>query len=142
MPRNRYGEWHGGPDPLAPPYDVRGALDELGDSVLEGLTPGEALRDLMRRGFTGRRGLDDLLRQVRKRQKEARRAGRLDGTLDRVRELLDQALESERRALFPDPSDNARLAEAELDALPRDTARAVRELRGPRQPVPRDEAIA
>ena len=28
MPRNRYGEWHGGPDPLAPPYDVRGALDD------------------------------------------------------------------------------------------------------------------
>jgi len=68
MNRSRYGEWRGGGDPLAPPYDVREALDELGDSVLEGLTPGEALRDLMRRGMSGRRGLDDLLRQVRKRQ--------------------------------------------------------------------------
>src|SRR5581483_4977623 len=47
---------------------------------------------------------------------------------DQVRELLDQTLEQERRALFPDPDDSARLAEAELDALPRDTARAVREL--------------
>jgi uncharacterized protein with von Willebrand factor type A (vWA) domain len=128
MSRNRYGEWRGGADPLAPPYDVREALDELGDAVLEGLTPGQALRELMRRGMTGRRGLDDLLRQVRKRQKESRRAGRLDGTLEQVRELLDRAVAAERKALFPDPSDDARLAETELDALPRDTARAVREL--------------
>src|SRR3954447_26865218 len=126
--KSRYGEWRGGADPLAPPYDVREALDELGESVLDGMSPGEALQQLMRQGLAGRRGLDDLLRQVRRQQREARRAGRLDGTLDQVRELLDQALEEERRALFPDPSDNARLAEAELDALPRDTARAVREL--------------
>jgi uncharacterized protein with von Willebrand factor type A (vWA) domain len=126
--RSRYGEWRGGPDPLAPPYDVRAALDEMGDAVLEGMTPGEALRDLLRRGLESRRGLDDLLRQVRQRQKQARRAGRLDGTLEQVRELLDRAVDAERRALFPDPSDDARLAEAELDALPRDTARAVREL--------------
>ena len=30
----RYGPYADGPDPLAPPYDVRGALDALGDSVL------------------------------------------------------------------------------------------------------------
>jgi uncharacterized protein with von Willebrand factor type A (vWA) domain len=107
---------------------VRAALDELGDSVLDGLTPGEALRDLLRRGLDGRRGMDDLLREVRRRQKQSRRAGRLDGTLEQVRELLDRALTAERQTLFPDPSDDARLAEAELDALPRDTARAVREL--------------
>ena len=29
----------GGPDPLAPPFDARGALDELGDAVLDGPTP-------------------------------------------------------------------------------------------------------
>src|SRR3954462_12089000 len=92
------------------------------------MSPGEALQQLMRQGLTGRRGLDDLLLQVRRQQREARRAGRLDGTLEEGRELLDRALEDERRARFPDPSDNARLAEAELDALPRDTARAVREL--------------
>jgi uncharacterized protein with von Willebrand factor type A (vWA) domain len=57
-----------------------------------------------------------------------RRSGRLDGTLDEVRELLDRALTAERAELFPDPSDDARLAEAELDALPDETARAVREL--------------
>ena len=53
---------------------------------------------------------------------------RLDGTLDQVRELLDAAVAEERRALFPDPDDSARMAEAELDALPKDTSRAVRAL--------------
>ena len=128
MSRARYGEWHGGEDPLAPPYDVSDALDQLGDSILDGLSPAEAFRSLTRRGLSGRRGLDDLMRDIRNRQREARRAGRLDGTLERVRELLDEALDSERRALFPDPSDEARLAEAELDSLPQQTARAVREL--------------
>jgi uncharacterized protein with von Willebrand factor type A (vWA) domain len=128
MTRSRYGEWRGGDDPLAPPYDVTDALDQLGDSILDGLSPAEAFRALTRRGLANRRGLDDLMREIRERQRQARQAGRLDGTLERVRELLDQALDAERRALFPDPSDEARLAEAELDALPEQTARAVREL--------------
>jgi uncharacterized protein with von Willebrand factor type A (vWA) domain len=128
MSRNRYGEWRGGDDPLAGPYDLSSALDDIGDSVLDGMTPAEAMQQLMRRGVNGRRGLDDLLRAVRERARQARQAGRLDGTLEEVRDLLDRALEAERRELFPDPSDDARLAEAELDALPQETARAVREL--------------
>jgi len=127
--RSRYGAWGGGPDPLAPPYDVASAVDELGDRVLAGDTVRQALRDLLRRGPTGMRGLDDLRRQARRQAKDAQQRGRLDGTLQEVRQLLEQALEQERQALFPDPSDAARLAEAELDALPRDTARAVRELK-------------
>src|SRR5947209_1612836 len=124
----RYGRWAGGPDPLASPLDAATALDELGDSVLAGANPYEALHSLLRRGMAGQRGLDDLLRRVRDRRADTRRRGRLDGTLEQVRELLDQALEQERAALFPDPGDAARLAEAELDALPSDTARAVRQL--------------
>ncbi len=124
----RYGRWDGGADPLAPPYDVAGALDELGDAVLEGASPNEALSGLLRRGLEGRRGLDDLLRKVRGRQREVRRRGSLDGTLEEVRALLDRALGQERAALFPDPADAARLAEAELDTLPDDPARTVRAL--------------
>lgn len=127
-PAYRYGAWHGGRDPLEPPFDVAAALDEMGDAVLDGASPGEALRSLLRRGAEGRRGLDDLLRDVRRRQREARSRGRLDGTLEQVREMLERALDQERAALFPDPDDSARLAEAELDALPRDPARAVRQL--------------
>jgi uncharacterized protein with von Willebrand factor type A (vWA) domain len=134
MSRYRYGAYHDGPDPLAPPYDIRSALDAMGDSVLEGTSPGEALRELLRRGLPGdqgdrsRRGLDDLLRQVRERRRALRDQGRLDGTLEQARALLDTAIGQERAELFPDPSDEARLREAELDTLPDDTAQAIRRL--------------
>jgi len=124
----RYGAWAGGPDPLAEPYDVGEAMDRIGDDVLAGSTPGEALRQLLQRGADGLRGLDDLRRRVRERRQRLRRSGRLDGTLEEVRRLLDTALAAERRELFADPSDDARLAEAELDTLPDDTAGAVRAL--------------
>ena len=35
----RYGPYRDGPDPLESPYDVRGAVDALGDSVLDGSDP-------------------------------------------------------------------------------------------------------
>ncbi|ABK53665.1 von Willebrand factor, type A [Acidothermus cellulolyticus 11B] len=124
----RYGPFHDGPDPLAPPYDVARALDELGDDVLSGASPADALRKLLRHGAPGLRGTDDLLRQVRERRRALRESGRFGGTLEQARALLDKAIGQERAALFPDPSDDARLREAELDALPADTARAIRAL--------------
>ena len=78
--------------------------------------------------MNGRRGLDDLLRRVRERQREIRSRGRLDGILEEARALLDTAVGQERAELFPDPSDEARLREDELDALPSDTAQAIRRL--------------
>jgi len=128
MANYRYGEYDGGPDPLAAPYDVRGALDDMGDSILGGGTPAEALRDLLRRGWQDRRGLDDMLRRVRERSRELRNRGRLDGMLEQARALLDTAIGQERAELFPDPSDDARLREADLDALPSDTSQAIRQL--------------
>ncbi|WP_214103724.1 vWA domain-containing protein [Acrocarpospora catenulata] len=131
MTSYRYGEYQDGPDPLAPPYDVRAALDEMGDAILSGSTPLDALRDLFKRGLPDaqdRRGLDDLLRQVRERRRRLRENTRLDGTLERARALLDKAIGQERAQLFPDPSDDARFREAQLDALPADTARAIQEL--------------
>ncbi|MCW2707067.1 MAG: von Willebrand factor type [Frankiales bacterium] len=125
----RYGAWAGGRDPLEPPFDVAEAVDEIGDRVMAGDSVRQALRDLLRRGTDGLRGLEDLRRQAGIRQRELRKQGRLDGTLQEVRELLDKALELERSALFPDPSDSARMAEMELDGLPSDTARAVQELK-------------
>ena len=96
-----------------------------------GASPADALRDLLRRGLSGpraRRGLDDLLRRVRDRQREIRGRGRLDGILEQARALLDTAIGQERAELFPDPSDEARMREADLDALPADTAQAIRRL--------------
>jgi uncharacterized protein with von Willebrand factor type A (vWA) domain len=128
VPGYRYGRYAGGPDPLEPPYDVRGAVDALGESVLDGSDPTSALRDLLRRGLSGHRGLDDLLRRVRERQREIRNRGHLDGILDQVRALLDTAIGQERAELFASPDDLARLREAELDDLPADTAQAIRQL--------------
>jgi len=124
----RYGPYTGGPDPLEPPYDVRGAVDALGESVLEGTDPSSALRDLLRQGMSGHRGLDDMLRRVRDRQREVRNRGRLDGVLEQVRAMLDKAIGEERAELFPDPSDAARMREDELDSVPSDTSRAIRQL--------------
>ena len=128
MANYRYGPYDDGPDPLAAPYDVREALDEMGERILGGDNTRDALRDLLRRGWQDRQGLDDLMRRVRERQRELRNSGRLDGMLEQARELLDEALETERGELFPDPSDDARLREAELDNLPNDTSRAIRQL--------------
>lgn len=128
MRRVRYGRYLDGDDPLSPPFDVAGALDELGEKVLSGDGPAEGLRELLRTGLSGRQGLQDLAHQVRRQQAAVRERGRLDGSLDDVRGLLDDAVEAERQTLFPDPSDDARFRESVLDQLPRETARAVREL--------------
>ncbi|MCA1820781.1 MAG: VWA domain-containing protein [Pseudonocardia sp.] len=126
--RYSYGPWHGGPDPLAPPPDLSAALDQIGRDVMDGASPRAAMRELLRRGLPGTRGMDELARRIWQRRAEITRRHRLDGTLQQVRELLNKALAAERQALFPDPDDDARFREARLDALPPDTARAVTEL--------------
>ena len=55
-------------------------------------------------------------------------AAGLDGILEQARALLDTAIGQERAELFPDPGDEARMREADLDALPADTAQAIRQL--------------
>lgn len=126
--RFRYGPWRGGPDPLAPPYDLRKVLDEVGDEVLAGGSLREALRDLMRRGTDGNRGLDELRQRIRRQRRAAERRGHLGATLDQVRAALDQALAAEQETLAGMEDDDARLAEMELATLPDDTAGAVRAL--------------
>ncbi|MEH1165529.1 VWA domain-containing protein [Micromonospora sp. CPCC 205539] len=126
--RFRYGQWRGGPDPLAPPYDVREAVDAVGAEVLAGGSLREALRDLLRRGPQGRGGLDDLAARARRLRREALRRGDLDGAVTRAQALLDQALAAERDELRGRDDDAARFAESMLDNLPRSTARAVEEL--------------
>jgi len=128
MSRFRYGPWSDGPDPLAPPYDVRAALDAMGRDVLSGGSLREALSDLLRRGFDGNRGIDDLAARVRQMRNAARRRGDLGGTLDQVRAALDQALAQERDQLASEDTDAARWNEMELATLPDDTAGAVRAL--------------
>jgi uncharacterized protein with von Willebrand factor type A (vWA) domain len=124
----RYGAFHGGPDPLAAPPDAGAGVDDLARRILGGQSVAEALRDLLREGLQGRRGLQDMAERIRERRRALERSGRMDGLLEDLRDLLDTALEAERAELFPDPSDDARFREAILDNVPDDIGRAVREL--------------
>jgi len=144
--RYRYRGWQGGPDPLAPPYDVKQALDALGEEVLAGTGLRDALREMLRRGLPdgsglNRQGLDDLRARALRMRREASRRGRLDGAVTRARAQLDQALATEREALAATDGDDARFAEARLDALPRSTASAVQELAEYRWTSPDAERI-
>ena len=126
--RYRYGSWRGGPDPLAPPYDVRAAVDQIGADLLSAGNLRDSLRDLLRRGLDGQGGLDRLAAKIAKLRAQARRRGDLGGTLDQVRAALDQALAAERETLAGTDGDDARFAELELDTIPDDVAGAVRAL--------------
>ncbi|WP_032407588.1 vWA domain-containing protein [Rhodococcoides fascians] len=128
MRRSRYGPYHDGPDPLAPPVDLREALDAIGEDVLEGASPRRALQEMLRRGTKNMRGLDDLAAQAAKRRRDLLKKNNLDGTLQEVRELLDKAVLEERKALARALDDDARFQEMQIGDLSPSTAQAVQEL--------------
>jgi uncharacterized protein with von Willebrand factor type A (vWA) domain len=128
--RSRYGRYGGG-DPLAAPVDLSEALDAIGQDVMAGYSPERAMREFLRRGGRNQRGLDDLARRVAERRRELLQRHHLDGTLEEIRELLDQAVLEERKQLARDvemdEGDRA-LREMQLDNLPPNVAAAVSEL--------------
>jgi len=124
----RYGPFHDGPDPLAAPADAGAGVDDLARRIMEGQSVEDALRDLMREGTQGRRGMRDMARQVRDRRRRLEKSGAMDGLLQDLRDLLERAKEAERRELFPDPSDDARFREALIDNVPEDVGRAMQQL--------------
>src|ERR1700709_1971043 len=93
-----YGAWHGGPDPLEEPVDIRRPVGGICDDVLAGASARNGLNRLLRSGTNGRDGLDALRQKAIRRARELRRDNRLDGTLDQARELLDEDLQAERSA--------------------------------------------
>lgn len=126
--RSRYSRYTGGPDPLAPPVDLREALRAIGDDVMEGVSPERAMREFLRRGGSSARGLDRLAEEANRRRRELLRDRNLDGTFDEIRDLLDSAVLNERKQLARDLDDDARFAEMQIGSLPASTAQAVREL--------------
>jgi len=124
----RYGPFHDGPDPLAGPLDAGAGVDDLAKRIMDGQSVEDALRDLMREGTQGRRGMRDMARQVRDKRRRLEKSGAMDGLLQDLRELVEQAKDTERRELFPDPSDDARFREAQLDNIPDDIGRAMQQL--------------
>ncbi|MEO8907131.1 MAG: VWA domain-containing protein [Microbacteriaceae bacterium] len=126
-----YGQYAGGPDPLAPPIDLTEALDAIGEDVMSGYSPERAMREFLRRGGKNHAGLDDLARRVSERRQALTRKHNLDGTLQEIKDLLDHAVLEERKQLARDveldDADRA-LAELRLDNLPASPAAAVSEL--------------
>ncbi|GAB3254815.1 vWA domain-containing protein [Nocardioides dilutus] len=127
---SRYGRYAGG-DPLAPPVDLREAVEAIGEDVMAGYSPERAMREFLRRGGRDQAGLDDLARRVAERRRELTQRHNLDGTLQEIRELLDKAVLEERKQLARDvemdDGDRA-LREMQLEGLPPNVAAAVSEL--------------
>ncbi|GAA4393905.1 VWA domain-containing protein [Tsukamurella soli] len=124
----RYSRYTGGPDPLAPPVDLRDALDAIGRDVMEGVSPRRALQEYLRRGSKQQRGLDRLAEQVHRRRRELLQRNNLGKTFEDIRRLLDDAVLAERKELARALDDDARFQEMRLEDLPPSTAQAVREL--------------
>ncbi|MCV7043119.1 VWA domain-containing protein [Mycobacterium frederiksbergense] len=125
---SRYSRYSGGPDPLAPPVDLREALDAIGEDVMSGASPRRALQELMRRGTENMPGADRLAAEVNRRRRELLQRNNLDGTLAEVKKLLDEAVLAERKELARALDDDARFGEMQIDALSPSPAKAVQEL--------------
>ncbi|OSC40941.1 vWA domain-containing protein [Mycobacterium decipiens] len=124
----RYSAYTGGPDPLAPPVDLREALEQIGQDVMAGTSPRRALSELLRRGTKNMRGADRLAAEANRRRRELLRRNNLDGTLQEIKKLLDEAVLAERMELARALDDDARFAELQLEALPPSPAKAIQEL--------------
>jgi len=120
----RYARWSGTQDPFPAEVSADAVLDEIGDDLLAGLRPDQALSRLLRRGLSGRApGLSELRRRVEEaRRRELARMG-LEAPLRQVEERLGAILDRERTALEFSPDEAGAAAKrADLDALPSDTA--------------------
>ncbi|APE18503.1 hypothetical protein BOH72_27745 [Mycobacterium sp. WY10] len=125
---SRYSAYTGGPDPLAPPVDLRDALEQIGQDVMEGTSPRRALSELLRRGTKNTKGADRLAAEVNRRRRELLSRNNLDGTLQEIKQLLDEAVLSERKELARALDDDARFQELQIESLSPSPAKAVQEL--------------
>ncbi len=125
---SRYSAYTGGPDPLAPPVDLREALEQIGQDVMEGTSPRRALSELLRRGTKNMAGADRLAAEANRRRRELLARNNLDGTLQEIKKLLDEAVLAERKELARALDDDARFGELQLEALSPSPAKAVQEL--------------
>ncbi|MBV9088405.1 MAG: VWA domain-containing protein [Mycobacteriaceae bacterium] len=125
---SRYSAYTGGPDPLAPPVDLREALEQIGRDVMEGTSPRRALSELLRRGTKTLPGADRLAAEANRRRRELLRRNNLDGTLQEIKKLLDEAVLAERKELARALDDDARFSELQLESLSPSPAKAVQEL--------------
>ncbi|MDT5012674.1 MAG: hypothetical protein QOH57_4291 [Mycobacterium sp.] len=113
---------------MAPPVDLRDALEQIGQDVMDGTSPRRALSELLRRGTKDMRGADRLAAEANRRRRELLSQHNLDGTLQEVKRLLDEAVLAERKELARALDDDARFSEMRIESLPPSPAKAVQEL--------------
>jgi uncharacterized protein with von Willebrand factor type A (vWA) domain len=113
---------------LAPPVDLREALEQIGQDVMEGTSPRRALAELLRRGTKNMKGADRLAAEANRKRRELLARNNLDGTLQEIKKLLDEAVLAERKELARALDDDARFQELQIESLPPSPAKAVQEL--------------
>jgi len=113
---------------LAPPVDLREALEQIGQDVMEGTSPRRALAELLRRGTKNMKGADRLAAEANRKRREILARNNLDGTLQEIKKLLDEAVLAERKELARALDDDARFQELQIESLPPSPAKAVQEL--------------
>lgn len=125
----RYSRWDGRQDPWAG-LSADDLAQELAEGVLEGWSVDDAFRRLLDRGVpdraAGLRSLRERIAQMRRAQAE--RSGRPDPLGD-LHRRLEAIKDMERGALASDSSEEARFRELALEALPRNPAAQIAELR-------------
>ncbi len=95
---------------------------------MEGTSPRRALSELLRRGTQNMRGADRLAAEANRRRRELLQRNNLDGTLQEIKKLLDEAVLAERKELARALDDDARFAEMQMESLSPSPAKAVQEL--------------
>jgi uncharacterized protein with von Willebrand factor type A (vWA) domain len=113
---------------LAPPVDLREALEQIGQEVMEGTSPRRALSEMLRRGTKNMTGSDRLAAEANRKRRELLKRNNLDGTLAEIKKLLDEAVLAERKELARALDDDARFGELQLESLSPSPAKAVQEL--------------
>ena len=74
------------------------------------------------------RGADRLAAEANRRRRELLQRNNLDGTLQEIKKLLDEAVLAERKELARALDDDARFDEMQIESLPPSPAKAVQEL--------------
>ena len=82
----------------------------------------------MRRGTKNMPGADRLAAEANRRRRELLQRNNLDGTLQEIKKLLDEAVLAERKELARALDDDARFGELQLESLSPSPAKAVQEL--------------
>ncbi|MDH5422294.1 MAG: hypothetical protein OEY55_10875, partial [Acidimicrobiia bacterium] len=112
----RYSAWDGSQDPLSAELPVDQLVEQFSEDLLDGWSADESLERLLRRGMPGRfSGLDQLRERIEQMRREASERLGTEGPIAKIRERLEEIIETERMELSALDTDDARFREVALD---------------------------